>query len=191
MTAPLKAKYDKEISKFLKKELSEDNLNALPKLIKVSINVGIGSLYTSGTKDFSHIEKNLSEITGQKPDVRKARLSVSNFKLREGMPNGLAVTLRGRHMYDFIDRLVNIALPRVRDFQGISVKGFDRQGNYCLGLKDVTIFPEIDMENLSRSHGMQINVQTSADNDRDGYLLLKALGFPFKDEVKVKETTNQ
>lgn len=186
MTAPLKEKYDKEVKDLLKKEMNEANPMALPKLMKVSVNVGIGSLYTSGNKDFSHIEQNVADITGQKPNVRKARISVSNFKLREGTPNGLNVTLRGRRMYDFVERLVNVALPRVRDFQGISVKGFDGRGNYSLGLKDISIFPVINTENLSKNHGLQINIQTSADNDRDAYLLLKALGFPFKDEVKSK-----
>ena len=187
MKAPLQEKYEKEIVKLLEKELGRKNLLSLPKVIKVNVNVGIGSRVTGGSKDYSAIENSIQEITGQKPSVRKARLSVSNFKLREGMPVGLSITLRGRRMYDFLERLVNIALPRVRDFRGISVKGFDGKGNFCLGLKDCTIFPEVDQEKLAGStHGLQINVCTSAKDDREAYVLLKALGFPFKDEVKVK-----
>lgn len=185
MTAPLKEKYDKEVVALLKKELGRENLSDLPALVKVSLNVGIGSMVTSGNKDFSHVEESLVKIAGQKPSVKKARKSVSNFKLREGMPVGLSVTLRGRLMYDFIERLVNIALPRVRDFQGISVKGFDGKGNFCLGLKDCTIFPASgSQDGLQKTHGMQINVCTTAKNNREAYVLLKALGFPFKDEVK-------
>lgn len=183
MVATLKAQFDKTVAPELAKKLGT-NANATPKLVKVSLNVGIGSAVTSGNKDYSIVEKNLSDITGQRPNVRRARLSVSNFKLREGMPVGLASTLRGEYMYNFVQRLVNIALPRVRDFRGISVKGFDGKGNFSLGLKDCSIFPEVNQENLSKNHGMQINVCTSADNDYDAYLLLKALGFPFKDEVK-------
>jgi len=187
MKAPLQKKYEKEVVKLLGKELGRKNLLSLPKVLKVNINVGIGSRVTSGSKDFSSIVNSVQEITGQKPSVRKARLSVSNFKLREGMPVGLSITLRGRRMYDFIERLVNIALPRVRDFRGISVKGFDGKGNFCLGLKDCTIFPEVDQEKLAgATHGLQINVCTSAKNDREAYVLLKALGFPFKDEVTVE-----
>jgi large subunit ribosomal protein L5 len=186
MPATLRQKYDKDIMAHLTKELGITNVNKLPKLVKVSVNVGIGSMVTQGNKNFSEIQENIATITGQAVNVRKARLSVSNFKLREGMPVGLTTTLRGDKMYDFVARLVNIALPRVRDFRGISVKGFDGKGNFSLGLKDVTIFPEIKPENVNRAHGLQINVCTTAENDRDAYVLLKALGFPFKDEVKAK-----
>lgn len=186
MKAPLQEKYEKEITKVLEKELGVKNKLALPRLLKVSINVGIGSEVAAGNKDYSGYEQSLSEITGQKPFLRKARIAVSNFKLRKGMPVGLTTTLRGEKMYNFVDRLVNIALPRVRDFRGISIKGFDRKGNFCLGLKDCTIFPEVDQENLSKAHGFQVNVCTSAKTDREAYVLLKALGFPFKDEVKAK-----
>lgn len=187
MKAPLQEKYEKEISKLLAKELDRKNTLSLPKLVKVNVNVGIGSRVTSGTKDYSIIENSVQEITGQKPSVRKARKAVSNFKLREGMPVGLSITLRGDRMYSFIERLVNIALPRVRDFRGISVKGFDGKGNFCLGLKDCTIFPEVDQEKLAgTTHGLQVNVCTTAKNDHEAYVLLKALGFPFKDEVKEK-----
>jgi large subunit ribosomal protein L5 len=184
MTAPLKVKYDKEVAPVLMKALSRKNKLSLPRLLKVNLNVGIGKLMTQGNKDFSHIEADLSSITGQKTNIRKARMSVSNFKLREGMPVGLSMTLRGRKMYDFVERLVRVALPRVRDFQGIGVKGFDGNGNFSIGLKDSTIFPEVNQDNLNKAHGLQINICTSAENDYEGYVLLKALGFPFKDEVK-------
>lgn len=184
MKAALQEQYEKEVMAHLKKELGIDNVHALPKLLKVNVNVGIGSLYTSGNKDYSYIEESIMNITGQRPKMIKARKSVSNFKLREGMPNGLSVTLRGKRMYDFIYKLVNIALPRVRDFRGITVKGFDGRGNFSLGLKDVTIFPSVNHDSLSRAHGLQINVCTSAEDSRSAYVLLKALGFPFKDEVK-------
>jgi large subunit ribosomal protein L5 len=184
MSSELKEKFDKKISKELAKELGIKNVQALPKLLKVAINIGIGSRVTSGNKDYSVAEKNVTLITGQKPSVRKARLSVSNFKLREGMPVGLSVTLRGDRMYDFMNRLMNVALPRVRDFQGIPVKGFDGKGNFCLGLKDVTIFPEVDTENLSQNHGLQVNICTSAQTDYEAFRLLKLLGFPLKGEVK-------
>lgn len=184
MTAVLKAKYDKDIVTLLKKELGRSNVSSLPRLAKISMNIGIGSKVTRGEKDYSYIEENMTLITGQKPNVRKARMSVSNFKLREGQPVGLASTLRGRLMYDFMERLVNIALPRVRDFQGINVKGFDGKGNFSLGIKDVTIFPEVNPDNISKTHGLQINICTTAENDYEAYLLIKALGFPFKGEVK-------
>lgn len=187
MKAPLQEKFEKAIAPELQKELGTVNVNAIPKLEKVSVNVGVGSFYTGGTKDLSFVEENISAITGQKPSLRRARLSISNFKLREGMPTGYAVTLRGRYMYDFVQKLVSIALPRVRDFRGISVKGFDGQGNFSLGIKDVTIFPAIDPENVVKPHGLQINIQTSATNDYEAYRLLKAIGFPFKDEVTKPE----
>ena len=183
MKAQLQEKYEKEIINALKKELGRTNAASLPKLVKVSVNVGIGSHITGGNKDYSSFENSISEITGQKPCVRKAKKSVSNFKLREGMPVGLNVTLRGRKMYDFIERFVNIALPRVRDFRGITVKGLDGKGNYSIGLKDCTIFPEVDREKLVHTHGMQVNVCTSAKDNQEAYTLLKALGFPFKDSV--------
>lgn len=186
MKAPLQEKYEKEIIKTLREELGRSNINDLPRIKQVSVNVGIGSMVTAGNKDYSAVEQSIASIVGQKPQVRKARLAISNFKLRAGMPVGLNVTLRGRKMYDFVERLVNIALPRVRDFQGISVKGFDHKGNFSLGLRDCTIFPEVSHEDLTHVHGLQINVATTARNDREAYVLLKALGFPFKDEVKVE-----
>jgi large subunit ribosomal protein L5 len=167
----------------LKKELGRDNLLSLPHIKKVSVHVGIGSMVTSGTKDYSAIERSISEITGQKPMLQKARKAISNFKLRQGLPVGLHVTLRGKRMQDFLSRLVDIALPRVRDFRGITVRGFDGSGNYSLGLEDCTIFPEVNQESLARPHGLQVNVCTTGRNNRETYLLLKAYGFPFREEI--------
>lgn len=180
---PAKKAQNKDTMEMLSKELGRTNPHALPHLKKVSVHVGIGSMVTGGNKDFSSIEKFLVDITGQKPIVRKARMAISNFKLRKGLPVGIHVTLRGKRMEDFVTRLVNIALPRVRDFRGITVRGFDGSGNYSLGLEDTNIFPEANQENVSNSSGMQINVCTTARNSRETYLLLKALGFPFRDEI--------
>lgn len=180
----LKTQYQTEIVDFLRKELGRKSLLSLPRLVKVSVSVGIGSAVTAGNKDYSHVEQMLMAVTGQKPNVRKARKAISNFKLREGLPVGLTVTLRGQRMYDFVERFVKVVLPRVRDFQGISVKGMDGKGNYSLGMKDCSIFPEINAENLAKVHGFQVNICTTSKTDREAYLLLKAMGFPFKDEVK-------
>lgn len=183
---PAKKPVQNETMSELVKELGRSNPHALPVLKKVSVHVGIGSMVTGGNKDFSHVEKTLLDITGQKPVVRKARMAISNFKLRKGLPVGIHVTLRGDRMTDFIGRLVNIVLPRVRDFRGITVRGFDGSGNFTLGLEDCSIFPEVNQESMTRTHGIQINVCTSARNNREAYLLLKALGFPFRDEVSVE-----
>jgi len=183
----LKEKFNKEMVAQLKGELNLKNSMAVPRLQKIIINVGIGSYIRGGDKNFDNIINNIEQITGQKPVVTLARLSVSNFRLREGQPVGVVVTLRGERMYDFVERLVHITLPRVRDFRGITAKGFDKKGNFSLGVKEATIFPEVNQENLSKNHGLQMTFVTSAKNDTEGFALLKALGFPFKDEVKVKE----
>lgn len=177
-------KYTKEVIPALEKELGKANPNAIPKLTKVTVNVGIGSMVTGGNKDFGFVENSLAEITGQKPVLRKAKRAISNFKLRAGLPVGLHTTLRGNRMYDFVARLVNIALPRVRDFRGISARGFDGQGNYNLGIEDCTIFPEVSQDKLTKSHGLQVTVSTTAKDNKSAYLLLKTLGFPFRDQPK-------
>ena len=167
----------------LSKELGRKNLLALPRVTKVSVHVGIGSMVTGGSKDYSFVEKSIADITGQKPIVRKSKKAISNFKLRAGLAVGVHTTLRGKRMNEFISRLVNVALPRVRDFRGITVRGMDGSGNYTLGLEDCTIFPEVNQENLAKVHGLQVNVCTTARNGYETYLLLKALGFPFRDEM--------
>jgi len=175
----------KEIAKKLKEELKVKNDLAVPKLEKIKVHIGIGT-YTikANNKDFTPIVNNLTAITGQKPVVSKARKAISNFKLRGGMPVGVSVTLRRKRMYDFLNKFINIVMPRIRDFRGVSVKGFDGKGNYNLGLKDCNVFPEINIENLEKPHGIGISIITTAKNDKAGYLLLKAMGFPFKDEIK-------
>lgn len=176
--------YNKEVIKKLEKALQRKNRLALPKITKTTINVGIGSYIRKGNKDFEPIIENLEKITGQKPITTLSHKAISNFKVRIGMPIGLKITLRKKRMYDFLNKLVNVVLPRTRDFRGISVKGFDKRGNYNIGFKDISVFLEISLENLEKTHGMQVTICTTAKNDYEGYLLLHELGFPFKDEVK-------
>ena len=164
----------------LEKELGLRNRLAIPRVTKVTLNIGIGSYIRSGDKNFDPIIENLSLLTGQKPITVKARKAISNFKLREGNPVGLTVTLRGQRMYDFLSRLVNVVLPRIRDFRGISAKGFDGNGNYTMGIKEVTVFPEVNPDNINHNHGLQITIVTTAKNDKEGYALLKAMGFPLQ-----------
>jgi large subunit ribosomal protein L5 len=180
----MKTTYQTTVIDQLKKDLGRDNVMSIPKLTKVNVCVGIGSFMRSGDKNYDKVVENMELLTGQKAVVTKARIDVSNFKLRKGNPVGVVVTLRGDKMYDFVDRLVNIVLPRIRDFRGISAKGFDGNGNYSLGIKEVNVFPEVNPENMSRNHGLQITIGTSATNNEEGFALLKGLGFPFKDEVK-------
>lgn len=182
--AKIRTMEKKNVMNHLKKTLNLKNVLATPRLVKVKINVGIGTYVRAGGKDFSPIVKNITDITGQKPIVTKSRKAISNFHLRAKMPVGVTVTLRKHRMNDFINKLVNVALPRTRDFRGISVKGFDNKGNYNLGIQDINIFPETSMENIERSHGLQVTIVTSAKDNYEGYILLKALGFPFKDEIK-------
>lgn len=176
----LKTRWAKEIMPELKKELGIKNSMAVPKLSKVTISVGIGTFVKSQSKDFSHIVDNIAAISGQKAVVTKAKKAISNFKTRQGDPVGITVTLRGQRMYDFINKLTNIVFPRVRDFRGISPKAFDGKGNYSVGFKEHTVFPEISPDEVTRLHGLQINIATTAKSNEDGFALLKALGFPFK-----------
>ncbi len=171
--------YKNEIVSRLQQDLKIKNVNAVPKVEKVIINVGIGKLL-EGSKDYSEIVDNITRIAGQKPVVAQARKSISNFKIREGMPVGIHVTLRGESMYNFIYKLVNIVLPRTRDFRGISPKSFDGKGNYSLAIKEHTVFPEINQDDIVRAHGLQITVVTNAKNNQESYQLLKELGFPFQ-----------
>lgn len=172
------------IASELQKQLGLKNLMAVPRLKKVTINIGIGSIVRSGDKNFDPVIDNLTRLSGQKPVITRARKDVSNFKLRLGQEVGLTVTLRGKRMHDFVNRVVNIVLPRIRDFRGISAKGFDGKGNYSLGLKEVTVFPEVNPDTLSRNHGLQLSIVTTAGNNEKGFALLKAMGFPFRDEVQ-------
>ena len=170
--------YTSTVLPLLKKELKK-NVMALPRIEKVVVNMGIGSLVTGGQKDYSLFEKHLTLITGQKPVLSRSRNSISNFKLREGQPVGLTVTLRGKRMYDFLEKFINVVLPRVRDFQGLKPKSVDRDGNFNLGLKEQTLFPEIVQDDIVKTHGIQITVVTRTTSPEDSLLLLQNIGFPF------------
>lgn len=175
-----KTRFTEEIAPELKKTLGEKNTMAVPKITKVTLNCGIGTYVKSHNKDFTSIVDNIAAITGQKPVIRKAKKAISNFKLREKEPVGISVTLRGKRMYDFLNKLINIVFPRVRDFRGLSPKAFDGNGNYSIGFREHTVFPEISPDDVMKLHGLQVNIATTAKNDADGLELLKAMGFPFK-----------
>lgn len=179
MASPrIKEKYNAEIVSALKEKFQYKSVMQVPKLTKIVINKGIGAA-VADKKLVDHGVEELSLISGQKAVATKAKTSVSNFKLREGMPIGAKVTLRGDKMYEFLDRLVTVALPRVRDFKGISDKGFDGRGNYTLGVTEQIIFPEISIEKINRISGMDITFVTTAATDEESYALLKAFGMPF------------
>lgn len=161
------------------KTLGIKNAHAAPRITAVLINVGIGSYVVAG-KDHEDIVKNIAVITGQRPIVKHSRKAISNFKLKINMPSGVCVTLRGKRMYDFLNKLINVVFPRTRDFRGISKKSFDGHGNYSIGIREHSVFPEIRAEDVSKIHGIQITVQTSTNDDKKAYELLKAMGFPFK-----------
>ncbi|GGH93065.1 MULTISPECIES: 50S ribosomal protein L5 [Arthrobacter] len=178
----LKTKYAESIKAALQDEFKYENVNQVPRLVKVVVNMGVGD----AAKDSKLIDgavRDLTQITGQKPQVTKARKSIAQFKLREGMPIGAHATLRGDRMWEFVDRLVTLALPRIRDFRGLSGKQFDGNGNYTFGLTEQVMFHEIDQDKIDRVRGMDITVVTTAKTDDEGRALLKALGFPFKTEA--------
>jgi len=178
--ARLKELYKKEIVPRLMKEFNYKNIMQVPKLHKITINMGLGEAITNA-KILDTASSELAAITGQKPVITKARKSISNFKLRAGASIGCAVTLRGDMMYEFFDRFVNIALPRVRDFKGLSSKSFDGKGNYSVGIKEHIIFPEINFDKIDKIKGMTITIVTTARTDEESKKLLKYLGMPFKD----------
>ena len=180
----LAEQYKKEIRPSLQKELGLDNVMAVQKLDKIVINIGIGK--ATQDKQWIELSKSILErITGQKPMATKARKSISNFKVREGMVVGSKVTLRGERMYDFLYRLVNSTIPRFRDFYGLEPKrGFDGNGNYTLGLKEHIVFPEIGMDDVEKVHGLEVTIVTSAKDNQQALALLRALGFPFKKNKK-------
>lgn len=171
--------YKDEIISKLTEEFQYTNIMAVPKLEKIVLNVGVGEAIQD-KKVLDTIVSNMALITGQQPVTTKAKKSISNFKLREGMPIGCKATLRGRIMYEFLDRLVTLALPRTRDFQGVPDKSFDGRGNYTMGIKEHTIFPEIDTDKVTKMHGMDVTYVTSAETDEEAYALLKHFGMPFK-----------
>ena len=178
-TPRLKEKFHGEILPLLLKRDQYKNIMAVPRLRKIVVNMGMGEA-SRNIKVLDFAVDEIGRITGQKPVIRRARKAISSFKLREGMPIGASVTLRGDHMYEFLDRLVSIALPRVRDFKGLNPDAFDGRGNYTLGLKDQLIFPEIDYAKVEKTKGMNISITTTARTDAEGLSLLKNMGMPFR-----------
>jgi large subunit ribosomal protein L5 len=189
--AELKNQYDTKIKAELKSELALDNVMAVPTLTKIIVNAGIGKEAQNSSTAVEEFVADIAQITGQKPVVTKSKKAIANFKLRENMDNGIMVTLRGDRMWDFFDKLVNVVLPRVRDFRGVSPRAFDGRGNYALGLKEQTVFPEIDTDKVVKIRPLQVVIVTSAANDEQGRLLLKKLGMPFRQESIKEKKSNK
>jgi large subunit ribosomal protein L5 len=179
--ARLQQYYNETVVPQLKKELGIENSMAVPKITKITLNMGVGEA-VADKKVMEKAVADLAAITGQAPIVTKARKSVASFKIRDGWPIGCKVTLRRDRMYEFLDRLVNVAIPRVRDFRGLNPKSFDGRGNYSMGVKEQIVFPEIDFDQVDAIRGMDITITTSAKDDAEGRALLKAFNFPFKDK---------
>lgn len=181
MASRLKEQYQKEVKPALKKELGLDNVMEVPYIEKVVLNIGLGEALDNA-KSLDAAVGDLGRITGQKPVITKARKSIANFKLREGREIGTKVTLRGERMWSFLDRLMSVALPRVRDFRGVNPNGFDGRGNYSLGFSEQLVFPEIDYDEIDKVRGFEVTIVTSAKNDEHGRELLRMLGMPFRSE---------
>jgi large subunit ribosomal protein L5 len=179
MEPRLRERYRKEVVPQLMRDLGYTNVHAVPRLEKIVLNMGIGEASQNAKLLESGVEE-LTAIAGQKPVVTKARKAISNFKLREGMPIGVMVTLRGERMYEFLDRLMSVALPRVRDFRGVPDRSFDGRGNYSLGIREQVIFPEINLDKVDRIKGLTVVICSSAKTDAEGKALLRALGMPFR-----------
>ncbi len=175
----MKERYVNEVAPKLMKDNSYKSIMQVPKIRQITINIGVGEA-TDNSKALDAAVEDLTKITGRKPVVTRARKSISNFKLRQGMPIGCAVTLRRDAMYEFLDRLVNVAMPRIRDFRGVSPKAFDGRGNYNLGLKEQLIFPEIDLDKVDKVRGMNISISTTARTDEEARQLLTEMGMPFR-----------
>ena len=175
----LKIKYNEEIAPKLKEQLGLDNVMRVPRLEKIVLNMGLGEAI-SDKKVIDDAAEELGLIAGQKPRINRARKSIAQFKLREGMPIGVSVTLRGARMWEFFDRLLAVAIPRVRDFRGLNPRAFDGRGNYSVGASEQLIFPEIDFDRVSQTRGLDITIVTTAENDEQGKALLDAFGFPFR-----------
>jgi large subunit ribosomal protein L5 len=175
----LQEHYRKTVAPKLQKELGVKNIHAVPRLAKIVVNVGLGT-YLKGTKDYEPITESIKTITGQKPAVKLAKKSISNFKLRKGTPAGLTVTLRGARAYDFLNKLINVVFPRVRDFRGVPKKILDGKGNVTVGFKENIVFPEINPDQADKTHGLEVSIVTTAKEDDGAYALLKAFGFPFR-----------
>jgi large subunit ribosomal protein L5 len=180
MPKPLKTQYQEDIVPKLTEQFSFSNVHEVPKVVKIVINRGLGEA-SQNAKALESSIKELTVITGQKPVITRAKKAIASFKIREGMPVGVMVTLRGDKMYAFLERLIALALPRIRDFRGISPKSFDGRGNYSLGVREQLMFPEIEYDNIDQIRGMDISIVTSAANDEEGRSLLKEMGMPFRD----------
>ena len=180
MTPHLKEKYKTEIVEKLEKDLGIANINQVPRVTKIVVNMGVGEA-AADSKALDGAIADMRVITGQQPKICRAKKSIAGFHIREGMPIGCKVTLRGDRMWEFLDRLLSTALPRVRDFRGLNPYSFDGRGNYSLGITEQLIFPEVDYDKIDRTRGLDVAVVTTAEDDDAGYALLKALGFPFKD----------
>ncbi len=180
MTARLQTRYQQDVVPALTKEFSYGNVMQVPRIQKIVLNIGLGEALQNA-KAIDAAVGDLTAIAGQKPVVTRAKKSIANFKLREGQAIGAMVTLRGPRMYEFLDRLINVALPRIRDFRGVSRRSFDGRGNYSVGLREQIVFPEIDYDRVDKLRGLEISIVTSARNDAEGYALLKQFGMPFRD----------
>jgi len=190
MLPRLKERYQKEVVPVLVKEFKYTNANAVPRLKKIVVNMGLGeAIQNAKLLDSATLE--LGQITGQKPVITRARKSIANFKLRKNMPIGAVVTLRGDRMYEFFDRLTNVAMPRVRDFRGVSTRAFDGRGNYTLGLRDQLVFPEIDYAKVDKTKGMNITIVTDARTDAEAMALLRHMGMPFRSEAVRRQAAAQ
>jgi large subunit ribosomal protein L5 len=178
MSARLKARYNEEIRPALIEQFNYSTPMQAPKVLKVTVNMGVGDA-KQDSKILDAAQGQLASITGQRPNVRRARKSIAQFKLREGMPVGLSVTLRGDRQYEFLDRLMSVAIPRIRDFRGLNPRSFDGRGNYSMGLREQTIFPEIDYDDVDQTRGLDVTITTTARTDAESFALLEALGMPF------------
>ena len=190
MAPRLKERYQKEVVQALVKEFSYANVNAVPRLRKIIVNMGLGEAIQNAKLLDSAVSE-LGQITGQKAVITRARKSIANFKLRKNMPIGAMVTLRGDRMYEFFDRLTNVAMPRVRDFRGVSTRAFDGRGNYTLGLRDQLVFPEIDYSKVDKTKGMNITIVTDARTDAEAMALLRHMGMPFRSEAQRRQAAAQ
>ncbi len=190
MAARLKEKYQSEVLPALMEEFKYPNCMAVPRLNKIVVNMGLGEAIQN-VKILDAATRELGQISGQKPVVTRARKSIANFKLRKSMPIGAMVTLRGDRMYEFFDRLVNVALPRVRDFRGLSTKAFDGRGSYTLGLRDQLVFPEVEYGKIEKVKGMNISIVTNARSDAEAMALLKRLGMPFRAESQRRQAAQE
>ena len=190
-SARMKTRYNDEIRPALIERFGYSSPMQAPKIVKITVNMGVGD-GKQDSKIFDAAAEQLGQITGQKPNVRRARKSIAQFKLREGMPVGLAVTLRGERQYEFLDRLISIAIPRIRDFRGVSPRAFDGRGNYTLGIREQIIFPEINYDEIDNPRGLDVTITTNQCTDEECYALLEALGMPFAKEGRPKwATANQ